>query len=57
MVSGSAMSAKLKIIGIRIRLTERDAVYNTATIEALASLAKRLLPARATATKHPPISR
>ena len=57
MVSASAMSAKLKIIGIRIRLNERDAVYNTATIEALASLAKRLLPARATATKHPPISR
>ena len=57
MVSASAISAKLKIIGIKIRLKESDAVYNTATIEALASLAKRLLPARATATKHPPITR
>ena len=57
MVCSSAMSANLKMIGIKIRLNESAAVYSKAIIEALASLARRLLPVRATATKHPPISR
>ena len=45
------------MIGIRIRLSAIDAVYKTATIEALASLAKRLLAALDTATRQPPTSR
>ena len=45
------------MIGIRIRLNAIDAVYKTATIDALASLAKRLLPALDTATRQPPTNR
>ena len=57
MFSSSAMSVKLKIIGISIRENAIEAVYKTATIEAFASLARRLLALRDTATKHPPTTR
>ena len=51
------MSVKLNIIGINISENAIDAVYKTATIEAFASLAKRLLAERETATKQPPTTR
>ena len=51
------MSTKEKMIGINIRFRERTAVYITATIEALASLANRLFEQRDTATNAPPTIR
>ena len=57
MLCSSVKSTNLKIIGIKIRLNDIEAVYSTATIEALASLAKRFSPTLDTATKQPPTNR